>query len=416
MTKWQGETYDRFVREAEKVARLFREDRKYDKSWNAPDQGDPKELDPETIVQEIHRLQFEMPEEARGAFWEEFHALLEPLALSPDRYWASAALGTLLAAGNLTPPMKDRVLAELADLSPFPLWPDEPSDEPRQKLLWSAACYGWDPLPEWIPEAAVMKWLDAWPLGHPQGVTLHLVHALLRRGVLSDQVAFGMLRDLEPSETPSFPLSAEFVRKLQDAGQNGEAAQEREYARLKQELQPAPTRKSASQAGGKPKKEKKGKKRRRSKTKGSGQFGDLTLKLAVLNELMYVQRKLPAFELKVVEDLVGKKLYLDGNWVLPEGGFHGMIPEVRAYFEKYVIPPELLAGITTLHWEGGDEIQGKLAPNWDGEDSLFDLTADSAEDLHLLPSLERVVALHDEEDETIAQAFEENGVELVHPY
>src|SRR5688572_21723050 len=104
------------------------------------------------------------------------------------------------------------------------------------------------------------------------------------------------------------------------------------------------------------------------------QFQDLVFKLVVINHLMYRDETLPRFDLKEVERATGKALYVQGNWVLPEDGFYGMIPEVKAHFEAYEIPAELLASITSLHWEGGEELQGQVAPNWDGEDSLFDLT------------------------------------------
>jgi hypothetical protein len=145
-------------------------------------------------------------------------------------------------------------------------------------------------------------------------------------------------------------------------------------------------------------------------------FKDIVFKLVVINELMYKKEELPEFELKTVEDLIGKKLYVDANWVLPEDGFYGMIPEVKAYFEDYDIPAELLASLDRLTWEAGEDLQGEVAPNWDGEDALFDLTAASAEDLALLPNLKSIKALHNHEDESVVAAFKEKGVELTHPY
>lgn len=36
-----------------------------------------------------------------------------------------------------------------------------------------------------------------------------------------------------------------------------------------------------------------------------------------------------------------------------------------------------------------------IAPNWSGENARFDVTADSAKDLHLLPALKKVSAIYD---------------------
>lgn len=143
------------------------------------------------------------------------------------------------------------------------------------------------------------------------------------------------------------------------------------------------------------------------------QFTDIVLKLVVIEELMYRRKALPRFELAEVERLTGKKLYVNANYVMPKDDPYGMMPEVRAYFEAYEIPEALLATIESLRWEGGDQIQCEVAPNWDGEDALFDLTAASAEDLHLLPNLKHVTALHTKD---AVAAFAAKGIPLKDPY
>jgi hypothetical protein len=118
--------------------------------------------------------------------------------------------------------------------------------------------------------------------------------------------------------------------------------------------------------------------------KGEGvAFVDLNFKLMVLQELMYrrsvLTPKLDVYEL--AKRHRAREIHID-----KEG--YAVIPEVRAFFERYPVPAALLNGIASLGQEGGDEIYLQIFPFWDGEDDTFDVR--SAEDAALLPNLEKV--------------------------
>jgi len=118
--------------------------------------------------------------------------------------------------------------------------------------------------------------------------------------------------------------------------------------------------------------------------KGEGvAFVDLHFKLMVLQELMY-RRSVLTPKLDVYE--LAKRHRAREIQVDKEG--YAVIPEVRAFFERYPVPADLLKGIASLGQEGGDEIYLQIFPFWDGEDDTFDVQ--SAEDAALLPNLEKV--------------------------
>ena len=140
------------------------------------------------------------------------------------------------------------------------------------------------------------------------------------------------------------------------------------------------------------------------------QFSNLTFKLAVINELMYVQEGLPPFTFHTVEAATGRPLYTDGIWHAPNDDYFGMLPEVREYFEKMTLTRSQLALVTTIRWDAGSKIQHDVAPNWDGEDDIFDFDEGVLKDLPLVPNLESVDALHDPENSELVEGFRERGI------
>src|ERR1051325_6574845 len=103
-------------------------------------------------------------------------------------------------------------------------------------------------------------------------------------------------------------------------------------------------------------------------------FTDLNFKLAVVQELMYVQQLLPRFDLREHAAAQGFT-YDDGSF--------GAAPEALAHFEALEVPAELAEKITEIQMDGGNEIYLEIAPNWDGEDDLFDV--DEFADLRHFP-------------------------------
>jgi hypothetical protein len=145
-------------------------------------------------------------------------------------------------------------------------------------------------------------------------------------------------------------------------------------------------------------------------------FTQLIFKLMVMDELITKERLAP-FSLEVVEKKVGYSLYDGANWKMPEDGFFGMMPEAKEWFEAFPIDSDMVADIESLHWEAGAQIMQDIAPNWDGEDELFDVTPETAADCALLPKLKTIKAVYDKEKEdAVIAAFAEKGVTISHVY
>lgn len=134
-------------------------------------------------------------------------------------------------------------------------------------------------------------------------------------------------------------------------------------------------------------------------------FIDFNFKLLVLQELMYRQRvltpKLDVHEFakrhRAREIDVGKEGY-------------AVIPEIRAFFERYPVPASLLHGIASLEQDGGHDIYLQICPFWEGEDDTFDVR--SADDAALLPDLKKVRLFGAPSRELLAQ-FRARGIEVV---
>jgi hypothetical protein len=121
------------------------------------------------------------------------------------------------------------------------------------------------------------------------------------------------------------------------------------------------------------------------------QFKDFNFKLAVIEVLMYEEAVLlPQFS---VHDFVAG---YSGRRIDVEAEGYDIIPEVQQYFEKLVIPADLLSQVEEISQNGGDIIYHQLFPFWDGEDDRFNIT--STEDLALLPNLRKITLFYDEQE------------------
>ena len=132
-------------------------------------------------------------------------------------------------------------------------------------------------------------------------------------------------------------------------------------------------------------------------------FQDINFKLCVIQELMYNENLIePEFDIyDFVETYQGRDIDIDA-----EG--YDIIPEALIYFKNLEIPEELLATITEIYQDGGDDIYMNICPFWDGEDERFNIR--SAEDVALLPNLEKMTVFYDE-DEKLLEALEDKGIE-----
>ena len=137
-------------------------------------------------------------------------------------------------------------------------------------------------------------------------------------------------------------------------------------------------------------------------------FKELNFKLAVINELMYVQEvlqpKLDVYEfIEKQRNLTSSEAYD----IIEEEGYE-IIPEVLEYFKNLELTSEMVENIEELNMDGGDEIYGQIIPFWDGEDEEF--SVNSAVDSTLLPNLKRISLLYSEND-SLLEEFQEKGIE-----
>ncbi|MDR6594386.1 DUF6892 domain-containing protein [Saccharothrix longispora] len=119
-------------------------------------------------------------------------------------------------------------------------------------------------------------------------------------------------------------------------------------------------------------------------------FADANFKLAVVQELMYDQDLLPRFDLRE---------YAAEQGFTYDHGSVEAVPEALAYFEALEVPVELAEKITEIGMDGGNEVYLQIAPNWDGEDDLFDV--DEFADLRHFPNLKSMTLLYTGNEEAL---------------
>lgn len=140
-------------------------------------------------------------------------------------------------------------------------------------------------------------------------------------------------------------------------------------------------------------------------------FRHLRFKLAVMNVLMYEKGLLePKFDIwAFAGEYTRRKIDLEAE------GYDSMIPEAARWFWSYPIPARLALEVTEIDMDGGDEINGQLAPSWDGEDDLFSIDAVDEAELRQFPNLKRASIFTDNE-RAVVPVFRSCGVEVVSAY
>ncbi len=110
-------------------------------------------------------------------------------------------------------------------------------------------------------------------------------------------------------------------------------------------------------------------------------FKNFNFKIAVMNELMYekalLQPKFDVFE------------YCEERGIDPYADF-GALPQAKKWFKNYPIPANLAEQVSELYLDGGNEIYLQIAPDWDGEDELFDVKNIDAAELAPFVNLKRI--------------------------
>ncbi|AWD68361.1 MULTISPECIES: DUF6892 domain-containing protein [Priestia] len=132
----------------------------------------------------------------------------------------------------------------------------------------------------------------------------------------------------------------------------------------------------------------------------SGMFKDFNFKLVVIEALLDQE---PLF-LKELTDLKDK--YTNNfEWYFGAGP----IVEIKDYLEELTLEKSDLEKVESLCFDGGNEIYHILKPDWDGEDSLFDVL--SVEGFQNLKNLKAVdyISMCDLE---VLEPFKEAGIEV----
>ena len=122
------------------------------------------------------------------------------------------------------------------------------------------------------------------------------------------------------------------------------------------------------------------------------EFTDFNFKLEILQELMYNKELLkPKFDVYEFAEIKNVNCFS-----ITEGGYEP-IPEVVEYFKTLEIDKRLAEQITEIYQYPGNEIYMNVAPQWDGEDDIFNIQ--SYEDISHFPNLKKMTLF--ETDPTI---------------
>ncbi|OHY75259.1 ybaK/ebsC family protein [Priestia aryabhattai] len=132
----------------------------------------------------------------------------------------------------------------------------------------------------------------------------------------------------------------------------------------------------------------------------SGMFKDFNFKLVVIEALLDQD---PLF----LEELTDLKDKYTNNFEWYSGA--GPIVEIRNYLEELTLEKSDLEKIESLCFDGGNEIYHILKPDWDGEDSLFDvLSVEGFQNLTNLKTVDYISMCHPE----VLESFKQAGIEI----
>lgn len=128
-------------------------------------------------------------------------------------------------------------------------------------------------------------------------------------------------------------------------------------------------------------------------------FKDINFKLLVIDELMYEKELLqPKFDIYEFAEQYQKRDI--------DTGSEEPIKEALDYFRNYPVEKRFAEEITELT-QDGNEIYMNIAPQWDGEDSAFDIK--SAQDAQQFPNLKKVTLASDNFSK-LSKQFEKLGI------
>jgi len=133
-------------------------------------------------------------------------------------------------------------------------------------------------------------------------------------------------------------------------------------------------------------------------------FKNFNFKIAVMNELMYekalLQPKFDVFE------------YCEERGIDPYADF-GALPQAKKWFKDYPVPANLAEQVSELYLDGGNEIYLQIAPDWDGEDELFDIKNIDAAELAPFINLKKIETTGIGISKKARKACADAGIEVV---
>ena len=133
-------------------------------------------------------------------------------------------------------------------------------------------------------------------------------------------------------------------------------------------------------------------------------FKNFNFKIAVMNELMYGKALLePKFD--VFE-------YCEERGIDPYADF-GALPQAKKWFKNYPVPANLAEQVSELYLDGGNEIYLQIAPDWDGEDELFDIKNIDAAELAQFKNLKKIETTGIGISKKARKACADAGIEVV---
>ncbi|HHT7191566.1 TPA: DUF6892 domain-containing protein, partial [Bacillus cereus] len=132
----------------------------------------------------------------------------------------------------------------------------------------------------------------------------------------------------------------------------------------------------------------------------SEMFKDFNFKLVVIEALL---DKEPLF-LKELTDLTDEHT---NNFEWYSGA--ELIAEIKNYLEDLTLEVSDLEKVESLCFDGGNEIYHILKPDWDGEDSLFDvMSVEGFQNLKNLKTVEYISMCYPE----VLEPFKQAGIEI----
>jgi hypothetical protein len=133
-------------------------------------------------------------------------------------------------------------------------------------------------------------------------------------------------------------------------------------------------------------------------------FENFNFKLAILQVLMYdLELIKPYFDMYAfAEQYSGKEI--DTESETP-------IRPVVNYFQKLPIPKSLAKKVEEIYMDGGNDIYMNIAPQWDGENSLFDIDEITEKELAQFPHLQKVTLMSSAFD-AVSKIFQGAGIEV----